>query len=77
MLPPIKKADAETDKDSDVSDDMHNGLLYHLSRRLLNWICDSSLLDKGNKKKSLQPTQPQNGKSKKLAAREWKRGTDL
>ena len=36
-----------------------------------------SLLDKGNKQKSVQRTQPPNKKSRKLAARSWKKGTDL
>ena len=36
MLPPIEKANAETDMDSDASDDMNDGLVHHLPRRLLN-----------------------------------------
>ena len=54
MLPPIGKANAETDMDSDPSDD---GLVHHLPRRLLNSTCDLSLLDKGNKQKYVQYTQ--------------------
>ena len=77
MLPPIEKANAETDVDSDASDDMNDGLVYHLPRRLLNSTCDSSLLGKGIKQKSVQRTQPLNKKSRKLAARNWKKGTDL
>ena len=77
MLPPIEKANAETDMDSDASDDMNDGLVYHLPRRLLNSTCDSSLLGKGIKQKSVQRTQPLNKKSRKLAARNWKKGTDL
>ena len=53
MLPPIEKANAETDMDSDASDDMNDVLVHHLPRRLLNSICDSNLLDKGNKQKSV------------------------
>ena len=48
MLPPIEKANVETEMDSEVSDDMNDGLLHHLPRRLLNSTCDSSLFDKGN-----------------------------
>ena len=60
MLPQIEKADAETDMHSDESDDMNDGLVHHLPRRLLNSTCDSSLLDKGNKQKSVQRVQPPN-----------------
>ena len=49
MLPPIEKANAETAMDSDALDDMNDGLVRNLPRRLLNLTCDSSLLDKGNK----------------------------
>ena len=59
MLPPIEKANAEIDMDSDASDDMNDGLVHHLPERLLNSTCDSTLLEKGNKQKSLQCTQPQ------------------
>ena len=58
MLPPIEKANAGTDMDSDASDDMNDGLVHHLQRRLLNSTCNSSLLGKGNKQKSVQRTQP-------------------
>ena len=77
MLSPIEKANAETDMDSDASDDMNDGLLHHLPRRLLNSTCDSSLHDKGNKQKSVQCTQPANKNSKKSTARKWKKDTDL
>ena len=36
MLPPIEKANAETEMDSDASDDMNYGLVHHLLRHLLN-----------------------------------------
>ena len=49
MLSPIAKADVETDMDSDASDDLNDGLVHHLPRRLLNSTCDSSLFEKGNK----------------------------
>ena len=77
MLPPTEKANAKTDMDSDASDDMNDGHVHHLPRRLLNSTCDLSLLDKGNKQKSVQRTQPPNKKSRKSAARNWKKGTDL
>ena len=56
MLPPIEKANAGTDMDSNASGDMNDGLVHHLPRHLLNSTSDSSLLDKGNKEKSLQCT---------------------
>ena len=77
VLPPIKKENAKIDMDSDVSGDMNDGLVHHLPRRLLNSTCDFSLLDKGNKQKSVQHTQPLNKKSRKSAARNCKKGTDL
>ena len=36
MLFPIGKTNAETGMDSDVSDDVNDGLVHHLPRRLLN-----------------------------------------
>ena len=39
MLPPIEKANAENDMDSDASDDMNDGLVHHLPRRILNSTC--------------------------------------
>ena len=45
-LPPVKKANSQTDIGSDASDDMKDGVVHHLSRCLLNSTCDSSLLDK-------------------------------
>ena len=77
MPPLIEKANAETDMDSDASDDMNDGLVHHLPRRLLNSTCDLSLLDKGNKQKYVQHTQLPNKKSRKSAARNWKKSTDL
>ena len=62
ILPPIKKSNNETDRDSDASDEMYDGLVHHLPRYLLNSTCDSSLLDKGNKQKSVQQIQPPNKK---------------
>ena len=68
MLPPIEKANAETDMDSDASDDMNDGLVHHLPKCLRNSTCDSNLLDKGNKQKSVQCMQPPN-KIKKISCR--------
>ena len=44
MLPLIEKANAESDMDSGASDDMNEGLVHHLPRRLLNSTCESNLL---------------------------------
>ena len=63
--------------DSNVSDDTNDGQVQHLPRRLLNSICDSNLLDKGNKQKSVQRTRPANKKSRKSAARNWEKDYDL
>ena len=57
MLPPTEKANAENDMDSDASFDMNDGLVQYLPRCLLNSTCDSSLLDKGNKQKSVECTE--------------------
>ena len=65
----IDSSSDEDDMDSDASDDMNDGPVHHLPRRLLNSTCDSSLLDKGNKQKSVQRTQPPNKKSRKLATK--------
>ena len=61
-LPPIVKANADTDMDSDASDDMNNVLVHYLPRHLLNSTYDSNLLEKGNKLRSVQRTQPPNKK---------------
>ena len=63
MLTPIEKENAETDIDSDTLDHMNDGLVHHLQRPLLNSTCNSSLLDKGNKKKSVQRIQIRNQKN--------------
>ena len=73
MLPPSEKANAETDMDSDGSDDMNDGLVHHLPRPLLNSTWYSSLLNKESKQKSLQHTQLPNKKSRKSAAKLEKR----
>ena len=77
MLPLIKKANAETDMVSDVSDDMNDGLVHHLPWWLLISTFESSLLKKRNQEKSVQHTQAPNKKSRKSAARNWKKDTDL
>ena len=77
MLPPNEKAKAETYMDSNASDDLDDGLVHHLPRRLLNSSCELSLLDKGNKQKSVERTQLPNKKSRKSGARNCKKSTDL
>ena len=76
-LPSIDKTNGEIDMGIDATDDMNDDLIHHLPRHLLNSTCDSSLLDKGNKQKFVQPTQLPNKKSRKSAARNWKKVTDL
>ena len=46
ILPVTEKGNAETDKESDSSDDMNDGLVNHLPRCLLNSTCDSRLRGK-------------------------------
>ena len=69
ILPPVKKANAKTDMDNDSLYDMNDGLVHHLPRPLLNSTCNSSLLDKVKKQKSVQHSQLPNKKSRKSAAR--------
>ena len=56
MIPPTEKKNAEIDIDRDASDDVEDGFVHHLQRRLLYSACDSSFLDKGSKWKSVQCT---------------------
>ena len=44
--PPIEKANAKTDMDSEASDYMNDGLVHHLPRRLLNSTCSQVCLKK-------------------------------
>ena len=37
ILPPTVRADAETDCDSDASDDQNEGLIHHLPRHLIEF----------------------------------------
>ena len=39
MLPPIERAEAKTDCNSDISDDENEGLAHHMPRRLLTVPC--------------------------------------
>ena len=47
MPPLIGKSNTETDMESDASNNMNDGLVDHVPRRLLNSTCTSSLADKG------------------------------
>ena len=44
MFPPVERHDAVTDCDSDASDNMIDGLVHHLPRRLLNSQCVTNML---------------------------------
>ena len=44
MFPPVEQHDAVTDCDIDASDDMNDGLVDHLPRRLLNSHCETNML---------------------------------
>ena len=60
MLPPIENANAETDMDSDASDDMNDGLVHHLPKRLLNSTCDNGVcLTKGINRNLCNALNPQ------------------
>ena len=76
-LPPVKKANSETDIGSDASDDMKDGVVHHLSRRLLNSTCDSNLLDKGKSRNLCNALNHPIRNQKKSAARNWKKGSVL
>ena len=45
ILPPIERAEAETDCDSDISDDENEGLAHHMPRRLLNAPCSTNTVN--------------------------------
>ena len=44
IILPLKKACVDSDRDSDASDDLNEGLTHHLPRRLLNSICSTNIL---------------------------------
>ena len=68
---------AYTNMHSGTSDDMNDILVQDLPGCLLASACDLNLPDKGNKQKSVQRTQPANKKSRKSAARNWKKDYDF
>ena len=41
-LPPTERADAETDYNSDISEDENEGLAHHIPRRLLTAPCSTN-----------------------------------
>ena len=43
ILPPRENADALSDQDSGAYDDMNEGFVYHLTRRLLFSACSSKI----------------------------------
>ena len=45
LLPPIERPEADTDCDSDASDDENEGLVHHLPARLLSAPCSTNMLD--------------------------------
>ena len=46
ILPPIERAEAETDCDSDISDDQNEGLAYHIPHCLLIALAQQTLSNK-------------------------------
>ena len=44
ILPPTERAEAETDCDSDVSDDKNEGNAHHMPRRLLTAPCSTNIV---------------------------------
>ena len=71
-------AEDNSDIESVSDEDNHKlAMLSPIGKANAGTGLDSSLLDKGNKQKSVQHTQPPNNKSSKSAARNWKKGIDL
>ena len=44
IISPLEKACVDSDRDSDASDDLNEGLTHYLPRRLLNSICSTNIL---------------------------------
>ena len=79
MLPPIERAEAETDCNSDISDDENEGLAHHMPRRLLTVPCSSNTI-KQNLDESDQTSDdesyeqpPKRQKQSKKKERKWKK----
>ena len=53
ILPPIEKAEAKTDCDSDIWDDKNEGLAHHMPHRLLTAPCSTNTV-KQNLDESIQ-----------------------
>ena len=49
IIPPLEKACVDSDRDSDASDDLNEGLTHHFPRRLLNSICSTNILSYNSK----------------------------
>ena len=85
MLPPTEKPTAQSDEDSEASDDMNEGQIFHMPRRLLNSACTSTLLRNDSEAAEAQnATEPsskkarKNNKKQKSAARTtWKKKQDI
>ena len=78
ILPPIERAEAKTDCDSDISDDENEGLAHHMSHRLLTAPCSTNAvkqnLDESNQTSDgeLCELLPKRQKQKKKY-RKWKK----
>ena len=78
ILPPIERAEAETDCDSDISDDENEGLAHHMPRRLLTAPCSTNTvkqnLDESNQTSDDESCEPLPKRQKqKKKDRKWKK----
>ena len=62
ILPPIERAETETDCDSDISDDKNEGLAHHMPHCLLTAPCPTNTvkqnLDESNQTSDDEPCEP-------------------
>lgn len=75
MLPPSERADAQTDCDSDASDDMNEGLTHHLPRRLLNANAETNLIPTETPPTDCIVEAP--SKRSKKSVRKWRKKCDI
>ena len=84
IILPLEKACVDSDRDSDASDDLNEGLTHHFPRRLLNSIFSTNILSYNSKlsHKSEQESQHEAPPTKKLKKkkkiiRRWKKNFPL
>ena len=68
LFSPIERAEAETDCDSDVTDDENEGIVHHMPRHLLTVLCLTNTLQlnlEETDERVFQPSKPQKQFKKK------------